>query len=107
MFGVSWRFHSSLISGASIQKSATHYRKKWQKKGGAPCEAPPCLSHTRLELQTQAELHPARRVCAVQIEKVRASVRRTDGVELRMVEEVEILPAEIQFFGFAELKSLK
>src|SRR5580700_11572947 len=113
MFGVSWRFRSSSISGASIQKTDGHYLKK---RAALTKKAPPSSVEFPLKVETQSELHDARQVSRVYVQEVCAveSTRgdlvrhaAVDAVELRVVEKIEILPPEIHASFLGELEPLE
>ena len=69
-----------------------------EKKAVRPV-GPPLLVEAELEIKPQTELHAARRVCAREMQKIGGAQSRADGAstvaELRVIENVEILPAEI------------
>src|SRR6266446_1204612 len=68
-----------------------------EKKGGPT--RPGRRWSSKLEVEAQTELHAARRVCAREMQKIGGAQPRADGAstvaELRVIENVEILPAEI------------
>src|SRR5271168_1090625 len=109
MFGVSWRFHSSLIGGASIQKSDAHYLKK---RAALTKKRRPSSFQFSLEKEPQTELHTSRIVGAVELQEAGVVNALVDRIELCMVKGVEHLPFEVEpgllvdreFFGESKVK---
>ena len=102
------------VPDASIQKTGATHGKKCAAPGGV-------LGVNPLELEAQAELHPSRQMRSARMQEARTGAacvcrRRTDwgavhavshAVILRVIEQVEILPAEIESVSLAEGESLK
>jgi hypothetical protein len=77
------------------------------KKGRPGIGGPPLLVGVRLEVEAQTELHTARVVRVVQVQEITRSKRRVDSVELSVVEEIEIFPAEIEAGFFCNWEFLE
>ncbi len=77
-------------------------RREYTKNEGDACKknAPPSRGGERLEVETQAELHPARSVSGGQVHESRAAetgINRISSVpELSVVKEVKRFPFEIE-----------
>src|SRR5271168_1545674 len=91
MFGVSWRFHSSLSGGASIQKTDASNQKKRRSDLVGP---PP--SWPSLEIEPQPKLHAPWIVSAVELQKAGIVEAIIDRVELCVVKQIEQLPLEVE-----------
>ena len=69
--------------------------------------APPPVGWRNLEEETQTELHFARKVRCVGFQEGATPKSIVNSAELRVIEEVEVLPTEIKTSFLTELESLE
>src|SRR5437660_1363944 len=78
------------------------------KKGRSDDTRSPFLARLKSEIKPQTELHAARVMCAVQVQKGAATSEAViDAVELCVIEDVERLPTEFESGPFFDGKAFK
>src|SRR5581483_6644819 len=78
-----------------------------QKKAAPPEGAPLSFWGVGLKLEPQAKLHPSRCMRPIQHEERITAQRRINRIELRVIEEIEVFPPEVQRLGLSEGESLE
>src|SRR5579883_1335007 len=78
-----------------------------KKKAAPPEGAPLSFWGVGLKLEPQAKLHPSRCMRPIQHEERITAQRRINRIELRVIEEIEVFPPEVQRLGLSEGESLE
>src|SRR5437016_7536407 len=98
----------SSIHGRHFTPSGRKGNRDSLKEGRSEQSGRPFLVEAELEIKPQTELHAARVVCAVQMQKGAAASKAViDAVELRVIKDVERFPAEFESSFFADGETLE